>query len=82
MKRKVVYVGGPMCGRAERLQEDDIVGYIAYECNGKQWYYKHVLRTASAGPLRVQHRYLFCGHRPKLPTWLKNQVAKEKRANG
>ena len=77
MRRKVVYVGGPLCGRAEKLQEDDLVDYLTYDVEGKRYTYQHVLRPVTEGTLRVQHRYLFMGYKPKLPAWLRRAMKKE-----
>jgi uncharacterized protein YfaS (alpha-2-macroglobulin family) len=77
MKRRVVYVGGPLCGRAEKLHDDDIVEYLTYDVEGRRFTYQHVLRAVTNGTLRVQHRYLFMGYKPKLPAWLKRAMKKE-----
>jgi hypothetical protein len=82
MKRRVVYVGGPLCGRAEKLQEADLVEYLTYDVDGRRFTYQHVLRPVTEGTLRVQHRYLFLGHQPKLPAWLKKQMAKREGGHG
>ena len=82
MKRRVVYVGGPLCGRAEKLQEDDLVDYLTYDVDGSRYTYKHVVRPVTEGTLRVQHRYIFLGHKPRLPAWLKKQMAKHERKEG
>ena len=82
MKRRVVYVGGPLCGRAERLHESDLVEYLTYDCEGRRFTYRHALKTTHEGSLRVQHRYVFLGHKPKLPAWLKKQIAKREAEGG
>ena len=82
MKRRVVYVGGPLCGRAEKLQEDDLVDYLTYDVEGRKFTYQHVLRPITNGTLRVQHRYLFMGYKPKLPAWLKRAMAKREKEDG
>lgn len=82
MRRKVVYVGGPLCGRAHKYNEEDLVDYLTYDVEGKRYTYQHVLRPVTEGTLRVQHRYLFMGHKPKLPAWLKKAMAKREREGG
>jgi hypothetical protein len=82
MKRRVVYVGGPLCGRAEKLQDEDIVEYLTYAVEGRRFTYQHVLRPVTNGTLRVQHRYLFMGYKPKLPAWLKRAMAKREKEDG
>jgi hypothetical protein len=82
MKRKVVYVGGPLCGLAEKCREEDLVEYLTCEVDGRSFTYQHVLRPVTEGTLRVQHRYLFLGHKPKLPAWLKKEMAKHKKESG
>ena len=75
MKRRVVFVGGPLCGKAEKLPEDDVCDYLTFDRAGRVYAYQHMLRPITAGTLRVQHRYVFCGHKPKLPKWLKKEIA-------
>ena len=76
MKRKVVFVGGPICGRASKWSEEDLAEYIALEINGKRYHYRHKLVPVTEGSLRIQHRFMFLGYRPKLPDWLKKEIAR------
>jgi hypothetical protein len=58
------------------------VEYLTYDVDGRRFTYQHVLRPVTEGTLRVQHRYLFLGHQPKLPAWLKKQMAKREGGHG
>lgn len=81
MRRKVVYVGGPLCGMAEKLPEADLVDYLTCDCAGRIYTYQHCLRPVTTGIVKVQHRYIFMGHKPKLPSWLRRQIAKLERGS-
>lgn len=79
MKLRVVYVGGPLCGSQEKLPEEELVDYLTCDCAGRIYTYKHCLRTVCNGAVKIQHRYIFAGHRPKLPSWLRRQIRKLER---
>jgi hypothetical protein len=79
---KVTYVGGPLCGRSEKWREADLVEFLTYSVEGREFHYQHVFKPITEGTLRVQHRYLFCGHKPKLPSWVRKEIAKRKKMEG
>jgi len=78
MKRKVVFVGGPACGRTAKWREEDLAEYIVLELDGKRYHYKHKLLPVTEGSLRIQHRFMFLGYNPTLPDWLHKEMAQRK----
>jgi hypothetical protein len=82
MKRRVTYVGGPLCGHTEKWSEDDMVEYLTLAVRGSEFHYRHVLKPVTEGKFRVQHRFLFLGYKPKLPAWLKKEIAKRRKESG
>lgn len=66
-RKRVVYVGGPMCGTVERWKHGEIAEYISCDFGHREYLYRFALWLDQKNGLRAGHRYVFLGHKAKLP---------------
>jgi hypothetical protein len=73
MKRRVEFIGGPLCGKRLRVPEKEITPMVGVVFGDREYYYKFDFAydpasvTKGAACFRVKRKYRFLGHKAKPP---------------
>lgn len=65
-KTRVEFVGGPLCGKRQRVSKRRLTEYLVCAVGEREYLYCFAMR-ANVEPVSAANRYLFLGHKAELP---------------
>jgi hypothetical protein len=65
-RTRVEFVGGPLCGKRQRVPKMLLAEYLVFAFGTRQYLYAFALRVGIE-PVSAANRYVFLGHEAELP---------------